>query len=102
MDLSEYKDTLTGAVAAAAAAATDENGRAVLETLVRHLRDMDMNDRYMQDAWRAHGELPNDSQSHEALASALTTYQAYDEAEQLPSVFLIDLIDASRPQEGFL
>lgn len=100
MDLSEYKDTLTGAVAAAAA--SDEKGRAVLETLVRHLRDMDLNDKYMQDAWRAHGELTNDSQSHEALESALTTYRSYDEAEQLPTVFLIDLVDASRPEGRFL
>jgi hypothetical protein len=56
----------------------------------------------MQDAWRAHGELPDDTQRKDALQIALAEYRSYDKAEKLSTVFLIDLVHAARPQEGFV
>ena len=101
MNLSEYKDYLTGAIAVEANFTSDETARREFETLVEHLREMDMNDQYMQDAWREHGELPDDAQRKNALKSALAEYRSRGRAEQLSTVFLIDLVQAARPQEGF-
>jgi hypothetical protein len=56
----------------------------------------------MQDAWRAHGELPDNAQRKDALKTALAEYRSYNDAEQLSTVFLIDLVHAARPQEGFV
>jgi hypothetical protein len=61
-----------------------------------------LNDQHMQDAWRAHGELPDDAQRKDALKTALAEYSSYDDAEQLSTVFLIDLVRAARLQEGFV
>ncbi len=102
MNLSEYKDDLTEAVAVEATFTSDEMARRAFETLVEHLREMNMNDQYMQDAWREHGELPDDAQRKDALKTALAEYRSYDKAEQLSTVFLIDLVHAARPQEGFV
>ncbi len=79
-----------------------DTARSAFETLVEHLREMDMNDQYMQDAWREHGELPDDVQRKDALRTALAEYRSYDKAEQLLTVFLIDLVHAARPQEGYV
>jgi hypothetical protein len=102
MNLSEYKDYLTEAIAVEATFISGETARGACETLVEHLREMDMNDQYMQDAWRAHGELPDDAQRKDALKTALAEYRSYDDAEQVSTVFLIDLVHAARPQEGFV
>jgi hypothetical protein len=102
MNLSEFKDYLTEAIAVEVTFTSDETARRAFETLVEHLREMDMNDQYMQDAWRAHGELPDDPQRKDALKIALAEYRSYDDAEQLSTVFLIDLVHAARPQEGFV
>ena len=102
MNLSEYKGYLTEAVAAEAAETSDEAARRAFETLIEHLREMDTNDKYLQDAWRKHGELPDDAQRKDALRTALAEYRSYDKAEQLSTVFLIDLVHAARPQEGFV
>jgi hypothetical protein len=56
----------------------------------------------MQDAWRKHGELPDDAQRKDALRIALAEYRSYDKAEQLSTVFLIDLVRTARPQGGFV
>ena len=72
------------------------------ETLIEHLREMDTNDKYMQDAWREHGELPDDAQRKDALKTALAEYRSYDHAEQLSTVFLIDSVRTARPQAGFV
>jgi hypothetical protein len=102
MNLSEYKDYLTEAIAVEATFISGETARGACEALVEHLREMDMNDQYMQDAWRAHGELPDGAQRKDALKSALAEYRSYDAAERLSTVFLIDLVHAARPQEGFV
>ena len=102
MNLSEYKDYLTEAIAVEATFISGETARAACETLVEHLREMDMNDQYMQDAWRVHGELPDDAQRKDAMKTALVEYRSYNDAEQLSTVFLIDLVHAARPQEGFV
>ncbi len=102
MNLSEYKDFLTEAIVVQASFTSDETARKAFETLVEHLREMDMNDQYMQDAWRGHGELPDDAQRKDALRTALVEYRSYDKAEQLSTVFLIDLVHVARPQEGFV
>jgi hypothetical protein len=102
MNLSDYKDYLTEAIAVEAAETSDETAGRAFETLVEHLREMDMNDKYLQDAWREHGELPDDAQRKDALRTALTEYRSYDKAEQLLTVFLIDLVHSARPQEGFV
>jgi hypothetical protein len=102
MNLSEYKDYLTEAIAVEAGKTSDETARRAFENLVEHLHEMDMNDKYMQDAWREHGELPDDAQRKDALRTALAGYRSYDKAEQLSTVFLIDLVHAARPQEGFV
>ncbi len=83
MNLSEYKDYLTGAIAVEANFTSDETARRAFETLVEHLREMDLNEQYMQDAWRGHGELPDDAQRKDALRTALAEYRSYDKAEQL-------------------
>jgi len=102
MNLSEYKDYLTGAIAAEAAGTSDEKARGAFENLVERLRAMDASDNYMQDAWHEHGELPDDAQRKDALRTALAEYRSYDKAEQLSTVFLMDLVHAARPQEGFV
>ena len=102
MNLSEYKDYLTEAIAVEATFISGQTARDACETLVEHLREMDINDQYMQDAWRAHGELPDGAQRKDALKTALAEYRSYDAAEQLSTVFLIDLVHAARPQEGFV
>ena len=102
MNLSEYKDYLTGAIAVEANFTSDETARRAFETLVEHLREMDLDEQYMQDAWRGHGEQPDDAQRKDALRTALAEYRSYDKAEQLSTVFLIDLVHVARPQEGFV
>ena len=102
MNLSEYKDSLTEAIAVKATFTSDETARRAFEALVENLREMDMNDQYMQDAWREHGELPDDAQRKDALRTALAEYRSHDKSEQLSTVFLIDLVHAARPQEGFV
>ena len=102
MNLSEYKDYLTEAIAVQASFTSDQTARRAFETLVEHLREMDMNDQYMQGAWREHGELPDATQRKDALRTALAEYRSYDKAEQLSTVFLIDLVQVVRPQEGFV
>ncbi len=102
MNLSEYKDSLTEAIAVEANFTSDETARRAFEVLVEILREMDMNDQYMQDAWRKHGELPDDAQRKDTLKTALAEYRSHDKAEQLSTVFLIDLVHAARPQEGFV
>ena len=102
MNLSEYKDYLTGAIAVEAAKSSDETARRTFENLIEYLREMDTNDQYVQNAWREHGQLPDDAQRKDALKIALAEYRSYDKAEQLATVFLIDLVHAARPQEGFV
>ncbi len=102
MNLSEYKDFLTEAIAVQASFTSDQTARKAFETLVEHLCEMDMNDQYMQDAWREHGELPDDAQRKDALRTALAEYRSYDQAEQLSTVFLIDLVQVARPPEGIV
>jgi hypothetical protein len=102
MNLSEYQDYLTDAVAVEAAKTSDETARGAFENLVERLREMDASDQYMQDAWREHGELPDDAQRKDALRTALAEYGSYDKAEQLSTVFLMDLVHTARPQEGFV
>ncbi len=102
MNLSDYKDHLAEAVAVEATFTSDEMARRAFETLVEHLREMNMNDQYMQDAWYEHGELPDDAQRKDALKTALAEYRSYDKAEQLSTVFLIDLVRTARPQGGFV
>ncbi len=102
MDLSEFKDYLTEAIAVEATFTSEETARRAFETLVERLREMDMNDQHMQDAWREHGELQVDAQRKDALKIALAEYRSHDKAEQLSTVFLIDLLHAARPQEGFV
>jgi hypothetical protein len=102
MNISEYKNYLTEAIAVEANFTSDETARRAFETLVEHLSEMDASDKYMQDAWRDHGQLPDDAQRKDALGTALAEYRSYDKAEQLSTVFLIDLAHAARPQEGFV
>ncbi len=102
MNLSEYKDYLTEAIAVEANFTSDETARRAFEALLEHLREMDTNDKYMQDAWRDHGQLPDHAQRKDTLRTALAEYRSYDKAEQLSTVFLIDLVHAARPQEGFV
>lgn len=102
MNLSEYKDYLAEAIAVEAAETSDETARRAFENLIEHLREMDTTDQYMQNAWREHGQLPDDAQRKDALRTALAQYRSYDKAEQLSTVFLIDLVHAARPQEGFV
>ena len=102
MNLSEYENYLTEAIAVEAAKTSDETARGAFEDLVEHLRAMDANDQYMRNAWREHGELPDDAQRKDALRTALAEYRSYDKAEQLSTVFLMDLVHAARPQEGFV
>ena len=78
MDLSDYKESLIAAVSANAAEASDETQRTAYQTLVAHLREMDANDKYMQDACREHGALPDQSQRDEALRTALSEFRTYD------------------------
>ena len=73
MNLSDYKDYLTKAIAVEATFISGETARGACETLVEHLREMDMNDQYMQDAWRAHGELPDDAQRTRARSTIPTS-----------------------------
>ncbi len=80
MNLSEYKDSLTEAIAVKATFTSDETARRAFEVLVEILREMDMNDQYMQDAWRKHGELPDDAQRRDALKTALAEYRSHDKA----------------------
>jgi hypothetical protein len=102
MNLSEYKDYLTEAIAVEANFTSDETTRRAFEILVEHVREMDTSDKYMQDAWRDHGQLLDDAQRKDALRTALAEYRSYDKAEQLSTVFLVDLVHAARPQEGFV
>lgn len=101
MDLSDYKESLIAAISAKAAETSDETLRSTYQTLVERLREMDASDKYMQDACREHGALPDQSQRDEALRTALSEFGAYDAAEQLATVFLIDLVGAAKPQDGF-
>jgi len=102
MKISEYKNYLTEAIAVEANFTSDETARRAFETLVEHLREMDTSDKYMQDAWRDHGQLLDDAHRKDALRTALAEYRSYDKAGQLSTVFLIDLVHAARPQEGFV
>ena len=102
MNISEYKNYLTEAIAVEANFTSDEMARRALETLAEHVREMDTSDKYMQDAWRDHGQLLDDAQRKDALRTALAEYRSYDKAGQLSTVFLIDLVHAARPQEGFV
>jgi hypothetical protein len=102
MNISEYKNYLTEAIAVEANFTSDETTRRAFETLVEHVREMDTSDKYMQDAWRDHGELPDATQRKGALKTALAEYRSHDKAEQLSTVFLTDLVHAARPQEGFV
>lgn len=102
MKISEYKDHLIEAVAAQAAGTSDQATRQALEGLVAHLREMGPDDTYLADAWREHGQLPDEAQRKDALHTALEEFHTYDRAEQLATVFLIDLVHAARPQEGFV
>ena len=102
MNLSEYKDYLAEAIAVGATFTSDEIARRAFETLVEHVREMDTSDKYMQDAWRDHGQLLDDAQRKDALRTALAEYRSYDKAGQLSTVFLIDLVHAARPQGGFV
>ena len=102
MNISEYKNYLTEAIAVESNFTSDETARRAFETLVEHVREMDASDKYMQDAWRDHGQLPDDAQRKDALGTALAEYRSYDKAEQLSTVFLIDLVHAARPQEKFV
>ena len=102
MKISEYKIYLTEAIAVEANFTSDETARSAFETLVEHVREMDTSDKYMQDAWRDHGQLLDDAQRKDALRTALAEYRSYDKAGQLSTVFLIDLVHAARPQEEFV
>jgi hypothetical protein len=102
MTLSDYIDCLIKAIAAEAAETSDNAAQRAFEDLAEHLRAMDMHDKYVEDAWREHGELPDEAQRKDALRTALAEYRSYDKAEQLSTVFLIDLVHAARPQEGFV
>ena len=102
MNISEYKNYLTEAIAVESNFTSDETARRAFETLAERLREMDTNSQYMQDAWHNHGQLPDDAQRKDALRTALAEYRSYDKAEQLSTVFLIDLAHAARPQEGFV
>jgi hypothetical protein len=102
MNISEYKNYLTEAIAVEANFTSDETARRTFETLVEHVREMDTSDKYMQDAWRDHGQLLDDAQRKDALKTALAEYRSHDKAEQLSTVFLIDLVHAARPQEKFV
>lgn len=102
MNIAEYKNYLTEAISVKANFTSDETARRVFETLVEHVREMDTSDKYMQDAWRDHGELPDATRRKDALKTALAEYSSHDKAEQLSTVFLIDLVHAARPQEGFV
>jgi len=102
MNLSEYKDYLAEAIAVEATFTSEETARRAFETLVEHLREMDMNDQHMQGAWREHGELQDDAQRKDAQKTALAEYRSYDKAEQQSTVFLINLVHAARLQEGFV
>jgi len=90
MNISEYKNYLTEAIAVEANFTSDD------------VREMDTSDKYMQDAWRDHGQLLDDAQRKDALRTALAEYRSYDKAGQLSTVFLIDLVHAARPQEEFV
>ena len=50
MNISEYKNYLTEAIAVEANFTSDEMARRALETLAEHLREADTSDKYMQDA----------------------------------------------------
>ncbi|MCG8547184.1 MAG: hypothetical protein MJE12_23550 [Alphaproteobacteria bacterium] len=91
MDLPEYKEFLIDAVTKAAEETSDESARGAYQALVGRLREMDPNDQYLQDALNGHGNLPDESQRNEALRTALSEFHAYDAAEQLATVFLVDL-----------
>ncbi len=102
MTLSEYKDYLTEAIGMEANFTSDKTARRAFVVLVKHLREMDTNDQYMQDAWHEHDELPDAARRKDALRAALAEYRSYDKAEQLSTVFLVDLVQVARPQEGFV
>ena len=91
MDLPEYKQFLIDAVSKAAQDTTDESVRGAYQTLVGRLREMDSNDKYLRGALDGHGNLPDESQRNEALRTALSEFHTYDAAEQLATVFLVDL-----------
>ena len=101
MTMSNYKGYLIEAIALEGAKASDPRAREAYEGLVERLRHMDENDGYLEDAWREHSQLPDEAQ-RDALRTALAEYRGHDKAEQLPTVFLIDLFHAARPQEGFV
>ena len=102
MNISEYKNYLTEAIAVEANFTSDETARRAFETLVEHVREMDTSDKYMRDAWRDHGQLLDNAQRKDALRTALAEYRSYDKAGLLSTVFLIDLVHAARSQEGFV
>ena len=99
MTMSNYKGYLIEAIAREGAQASDPLAREAYKSLVERLRRMDENDGYLEDAWREHSQLPDEAQ-RDALRIALAEYRGYDKAKQLPTVFLIDLFHAARPQEG--
>ena len=101
MTMSSYKGYLIEAIAREGARASDPSARRAFAGLIERLRHMDENDRYLEDAWREHSQL-SDKAQRDALRTALAEYRGHDKAEQLPTVFLIDLFHAARPQEGFV
>lgn len=102
MEISDYKLQLIDSVTAAAAKTADESSRALLNELAVRLQHIDPSDKYLIDACEAHGELPDKAQWRDALNIALAEYHSYPKAEQLPTIFLTDLIHAATPQEAFL
>ena len=102
MDLLEYRNYLVGQLERENAEEPDAGARHVLNDLVKHLREMDVTDQYMLEAWKAHGQLTDQGLQREALTTALDEYRSYNRSEQLPTMFLIDLLHAAQPEEGFL
>ncbi len=102
MQPSEFKDYLIKAIATAAGAASAGPERQALARLAGRLHDLADDDDYLEKARLAYDEQPDDAQRKDALNTALSEYHNYDDAQQLPTVFLIDLVNASHPEEGFV
>ena len=102
MQPSEFKDYLVKAVATAAGAESAGPVRQALTRLAGRLNDLADNDDYLEQARQAHDAQPDPAQHKDALKTALSEYHNYDSAQQLPTVFLIDLVNASHPEEGFV
>lgn len=102
MKPSEFKDYLVGAVRAEAEAAPDAARRQALERLADRLGALADDDDFLEQARQAHDTQPDPAQHKDALKTALSEYHNYDDAQQLPTVFLIDLVNSSHPEEGFV